>query len=159
MLLHNTAQPVSELCLNPAGEILYKAWQNCSEKNKDYIEQDCIQELMNSAILARTSQLHANVERVLRCLHEQKVSPAVQEMLERLYKPILWPSLAAPNAHVRRNAVNILLSAFPISVRVCINCCVLSMRVRLVCFAERLPWNEQSQNVLNCKVTASQDPR
>lgn len=72
---------------------------------------------MNAAILARTSQLHTNLERVLNCLHDQKSTPVVQEMLQRLYKPILWPALAAPNALVRRNAMSILLSAFPITVR------------------------------------------
>lgn len=98
----------------PAGEILYKAWQNCSEENRDYIEQDIIQEVMNSAILARTTQLHTNLVRMLSCIHEQKDA---KEMLQRLYQPILWPALAAPNANVRRNAVSILLSAFPITVR------------------------------------------
>jgi hypothetical protein len=100
-----------------AGEILFKAWQNCSEENREHIEKECIQDLMKSTILARTTQLHANLERVLSYLHEQKSSPAVQEMLQRLYKPILWPNLAAPNANVRRNAFSVLLSAFPISVR------------------------------------------
>ena len=116
MLLKRRAYLSSELCKNPAGEILYKAWQNCSDENRDYIEE-CIQDLMNAAILARTSQLHTNVERVLSCLHDQKSTPVVQEMLQRLYKPILWPALAAPNALVRRNAISMLLSAFPITVR------------------------------------------
>lgn len=71
---------------------------------------------MNSAILARTTQLHTNLERVLSCLHDQKGTPVVQEMLQRLYKPILWPALAAPNANVRRNAISVLLSAFPVTV-------------------------------------------
>lgn len=38
----------------------------------------------------------------------------MDEMLFRLYSPILWRSLRAANADVRANATAVLLDAFPL---------------------------------------------
>lgn len=100
-----------------AGEILVKAWQLCGEDLREVLEQDTIQVLMKDAILARTSQLHVNLTRVLRAFHNERTVPAIEGMLHRLYEPILWRHLNAANAQVRSNALSLMFEAFPIQVR------------------------------------------
>lgn len=42
------------------------------------------------------------------------VVKGVDEMLLRLYNPIIWRSFTAANAHVRRNAMLLFATAFPL---------------------------------------------
>ena len=51
---------------------------------------------------------------MLNHFHEQANQRQVQEMLHRLYKPILWRSLRVANDHVRVNAVTLMMDAFPL---------------------------------------------
>uniref|UniRef100_A0A452QMA8 Condensin-2 complex subunit G2 n=1 Tax=Ursus americanus TaxID=9643 RepID=A0A452QMA8_URSAM len=46
--------------------------------------------------------------------HQKKVRQGVEEMLYRLYKPILWRGLKARNSEVRSNAALLFIEAFPI---------------------------------------------
>eukprot|EP00892_Ulva_mutabilis_P008376 jgi/Ulvmu1/5910/UM026_0032.1 len=95
------------------GEILFKAWQMHSEHSQEHIEA-CIQQLMQDAILAQSTQLSINMRKVLNYLHEQRRFQGVGRLLHRLYQPILWCHLKAANFQVRLNALGILLDAFPI---------------------------------------------
>jgi condensin-2 complex subunit G2 len=103
-------------CLRLAGDIIFRAWQTCAHVQRVILEEEGIQVLMKSAILATSPQLCANILRVLRGLHEQKRIRGVDEMLHRLYEPILWRHLKAANSAVRKNALNLMLDAFPIQV-------------------------------------------
>ncbi|OXB53397.1 hypothetical protein ASZ78_013371, partial [Callipepla squamata] len=54
-------------------------------------------------------------EEMLSYFHKQsKVRQGVEEMLYRLYKPILWRALKARNSEVRSNAAFLFIDAFPI---------------------------------------------
>lgn len=72
---------------------------------------------MQAAIFASTPAMAASLQCVLGGLHEQKTKDAdVDALLMRLYGPILFRSLSAANACVRRNALMLLLEAFPLQV-------------------------------------------
>lgn len=59
--------------------------------------------------------MHARVREILSYFHNQKkVRQGVEEMLYRLYKPILWRGLKARNSEVRSNAALLFVEAFPI---------------------------------------------
>ena len=51
---------------------------------------------------------------VLSYFHQQASQKLVQEMLHRLYKPILWRFLHVANDHVRANAITLMMDAFPL---------------------------------------------
>jgi len=51
---------------------------------------------------------------VIQVWTERKKIKGIDEVLNRLYEPILWRSLYAPNAIVRRNAASLMIDAFPI---------------------------------------------
>jgi condensin-2 complex subunit G2 len=73
---------------------------------------------MQSALVASTAPLAAALRVVLTGLHTQKRSAGVESLLSRLYEPILFRAFGAANAEVRRNALHLLIEAFPIRVGV-----------------------------------------
>ena len=75
------------------------------------------QGLMQAAVLAASPALAAALTRLLGGLHAEKAAPGVDALLLRLYRPILFRGLAAANAAVRRNALQLLLAAFPLQAR------------------------------------------
>ena len=75
------------------------------------------QGLMQAAVLAASPALAAALTRLLGGLHAEKASPGVDGLLLRLYRPILFRGLAAANGAVRRNALQLLLAAFPLQAR------------------------------------------
>uniref|UniRef100_A0A8C7BUV2 Condensin-2 complex subunit G2 n=1 Tax=Neovison vison TaxID=452646 RepID=A0A8C7BUV2_NEOVI len=87
-----------------------------SLETKTTIENDCIQDLMHHGVhLPRRSPVHSRVREVLSYFHHQKkVRQGVEEMLHRLYKPILWRGLKARNSEVRANAALLFIEAFPV---------------------------------------------
>lgn len=96
-------------------EIYFRAWRKASGPFLEEIESVCIQDLMQHALLVhRNSPVHSKVRQILTYFHEQKFREGVDEMLHRLYKPILWKALKAANAEVRANATLLFTEAFPI---------------------------------------------
>lgn len=99
-----------------AGEILVKAWLLCKGEQREVLEQACIQDLMKRAMVVSSRQMHANIVRVLHALHQEKATAGIEEMLCRLYEPILWPHMSYANARVRSQALTLMIDAFPIQV-------------------------------------------
>ncbi|XP_026123557.1 condensin-2 complex subunit G2 [Carassius auratus] len=96
-------------------EIYFRAWRKASGSFLEEIESTCIQDLMQHAMLLhRNSPVHSKVRQILTYFHKQKFREGVDEMLNRLYKPILWKALKATNAEVRANATLLFTEAFPI---------------------------------------------
>ncbi|XP_057639200.1 condensin-2 complex subunit G2 isoform X2 [Chionomys nivalis] len=96
-------------------EIYFRAWKKASGKILKTIENACIQDFMFHGIhLPRRSPVHSKVREVLSYFHQQKVRQGVEEMLYRLYKPILWRGLKARNSEVRSNAALLFVEAFPV---------------------------------------------
>ncbi|XP_052007489.1 condensin-2 complex subunit G2 [Xyrauchen texanus] len=96
-------------------EIYFRAWRKASGPFLEEIESTCIQDLMQHALLLhRNSPVHGKVRQILTYFHKQKFREGVDEVLHRLYKPILWKALKATNAEVRANATLLFTEAFPI---------------------------------------------
>ncbi|XP_016386174.1 LOW QUALITY PROTEIN: condensin-2 complex subunit G2 [Sinocyclocheilus rhinocerous] len=96
-------------------EIYFRAWRKASGSFMEEFESTCIQDLMQHALLLhRNSPVHSKVRQILTYFHKQKFREGVDEMLHRLYKPILWKALKATNAEVRANATLLFTEAFPI---------------------------------------------
>ncbi|XP_048040750.1 condensin-2 complex subunit G2 isoform X1 [Megalobrama amblycephala] len=96
-------------------EIYFRAWRKASGPSLEEIESTCIQDLMQNAVLLhRNSPVHSKVRQILTYFHKQKFREGIDEMLHRLYKPILWKALKATNAEVRANATLLFTEAFPI---------------------------------------------
>ncbi|XP_029482637.1 condensin-2 complex subunit G2-like isoform X1 [Oncorhynchus nerka] len=97
-------------------EIYCRAWKKASGVCLEQIESTCIQDFMQHAVLLhRTSPVHAKVRQILSYFHKRKGRHGLDEMLYRLYKPILWRALSAANSEVRANATLLFTEAFPIN--------------------------------------------
>ncbi|NXN93041.1 CNDG2 protein, partial [Rhinopomastus cyanomelas] len=97
-------------------EVYFRAWKKVSGEFLEVLEHNCIQDLMHHGIhLSRSSSVHSKVREMLTYFHKQsQVRQGVEEMLYRLYQPILWRSLKARNSEVRSNAAFLFVDAFPI---------------------------------------------
>nr|KAF6271980.1 non-SMC condensin II complex subunit G2 [Pipistrellus kuhlii] len=114
--IKNQLQGLQKSLMVHIAEVYFRAWRKASGKILETIESDCIQDFMYHGIhLPRRSPVHARVREVLSYFHHQKrVRQGVEEMLYRLYKPILWRGLKARNSEVRSNAALLFVEAFPI---------------------------------------------
>ncbi|CAN8185090.1 unnamed protein product [Coccothraustes coccothraustes] len=97
-------------------EIYFRAWKKVSGEFIEVLEYTCIQDFMHHGIhLPRSSSVHSKVREMLSYFHKQsKVRQGVEEMLYRLYQPILWRALKARNSEVRANAAFLFVDAFPV---------------------------------------------
>ncbi|XP_029444367.1 condensin-2 complex subunit G2 isoform X2 [Rhinatrema bivittatum] len=96
-------------------EIYFRAWKKASGSILETIEYICIQDFMHHGVhLPRNSPVHTKVRKLLSYFHQQKLRQGVEEMLCRLYQPILWRGLKARNSEVRSNAALLFVEAFPI---------------------------------------------
>ncbi|XP_012670672.2 condensin-2 complex subunit G2 [Clupea harengus] len=96
-------------------EIYFRAWKKASGTFLEEIESNCIQEFMQHGIqLHRNSPVLPKVRQILSYFHKQKFRQGLDEMLHRLYRPILWRALKAANGEVRANATLLFTEAFPL---------------------------------------------
>ncbi|XP_067864211.1 condensin-2 complex subunit G2 isoform X2 [Heptranchias perlo] len=96
-------------------EVYFRAWNKASGMFLKTIEYSCIQDFMHYGVhLPQNSPVHSKVRELLSYFHQQKLRQGVDEMLHRLYQPILWRGLKARNSEVRANAAILFVEAFPI---------------------------------------------
>ncbi|XP_064301085.1 condensin-2 complex subunit G2 [Phalacrocorax carbo] len=97
-------------------EVYFRAWKKVSGEFLEILEHNCIQDFMHHGIhLPRSSSVHSKVREMLSYFHKQsKVRQGIEEMLYRLYQPILWRALKARNSEVRANAAFLFVDAFPV---------------------------------------------
>ncbi|XP_037241174.1 condensin-2 complex subunit G2 isoform X1 [Falco rusticolus] len=97
-------------------EVYFRAWKKVSGEFIEELEHNCIQDFMHHGIhLPKSSSVHSKVREMLSYFHKQsKVREGVEEMLYRLYQPILWRALKARNSEVRSNAAFLFVDAFPV---------------------------------------------
>lgn len=124
-------------------EVYFRAWKKATGEVQEQIESSCIQDFMQNAIfLRRTSPVHAKVRQVdvppsvsfmsvftpstssilwqvVSYFHSRKGVPKVDQMLCRLYKPILWKALSVSASLLFRHLCLIKLSGLtsPFGVR------------------------------------------
>ncbi|XP_037400986.1 condensin-2 complex subunit G2 [Pygocentrus nattereri] len=113
--IKNQLQFFPKAVATDVAEIYFRAWKKASGLFLEEIESSCIQDFMQHALLLhRTSPVHPKVRQILTYFHKQKFRQGIDEMLHRLYKPILWKALKAANADVRANATLLFTEAFPV---------------------------------------------
>ncbi|XP_063271825.1 condensin-2 complex subunit G2 [Prinia subflava] len=97
-------------------EVYFRAWKKVSGEFTEVLEYNCIQDFMHHGIhLPKSSSVHSKVREMLSYFHKQsKVRQGVEEMLYRLYQPILWRALKARNSEVRANAAFLFVDVFPL---------------------------------------------
>nr|XP_034984741.1 condensin-2 complex subunit G2 isoform X1 [Zootoca vivipara] len=97
-------------------EVYFRAWKKASGNVLEVIEHSCIQDFMHHAIhLPKKSPLNSKVRELLIYFHKQnKCRQGVEEVVYRLYQPILWRALKARNSEIRSNAALLFMDAFPI---------------------------------------------
>ncbi|KAI3652047.1 hypothetical protein MP228_003350 [Amoeboaphelidium protococcarum] len=95
------------------GEVFYKAWKHIDGKQKSQFENDCLQELMNASLHMEWGSF-GKMRLFFAIFYNHKRVTAVDDMLYRLYSPILWRALNVANGKVRKNAVCTLVDVFPL---------------------------------------------
>jgi len=91
---------------------LFKAWK-ASEAGTRLQVEHCVQDWVVLAI--RTARKSADRARsMLEEIHRHHHEEAVNELLCRLYGPLLWRSLKVANCQVRENSVRLLQYVFPL---------------------------------------------
>jgi len=111
--MKNAIPGCQTLVVDGFSEIYYQGWKDADVSCKEKIEQFCIQDLMFRAVHAKTL-LFPRLESILMYFHKHKSQSNVDQMLYRLYQPILWRALKASNPLVRGNAATLLIDAFPL---------------------------------------------
>ncbi|KAG5850328.1 hypothetical protein ANANG_G00081060 [Anguilla anguilla] len=113
--IKNQLQFFPKVITDHVAEIYFRAWKKASDLFLQEIETTCIQDFMQYAVLLyRNTPVHGKVRQILSYFHKQKLRQGVDEMLHRLYKPILWRGLKAANSEVRANAALLFTEAFPV---------------------------------------------
>ncbi|NWU78108.1 CNDG2 protein, partial [Onychorhynchus coronatus] len=97
-------------------EVYFRAWKKMSGEFIGVLEHNCIQDFVHHGIhLPRSSSFYSKVREILSYFHKQsRVRQGVEEMLYRLYQPVLWRALKARNSEVRANAAFLFVDAFPL---------------------------------------------
>ncbi|NWV00977.1 CNDG2 protein, partial [Upupa epops] len=119
-MIHGTVKNqlpfLSRYLVEYISEVYFRAWKKVSGVFLEMLEHNCIQDLMHHGIhLPKSSSVHSKVREMLTYFHKQsKARQGVEEMLYRLYQPILWRSLKARNSEVRSNAAFLFVDAFPL---------------------------------------------
>lgn len=116
--LHKTIKSQLPRCrksmLVQYGELYHTAWKRATGPVLHTLEHDCLQDLASHAINTASPPLSSAIRQVLSVFHSKKKFKAVDEMLARIYEPILWRSFKVANASVRLQAAQLLAEAFPV---------------------------------------------
>lgn len=96
------------------GEVLFRAWRLAQGQLLLKLEQSCLQHLIHCGIHVEDAKSAKAVRLVLSAFHVNKKQKGVDEMLHRLYGPILWRCMHVANPVVRRNAASLFIEAFPV---------------------------------------------
>lgn len=98
------------------GEIYLLAWKNLSQSDES--AQNELEELLGQYIVtmlhAKQAQMHQKLMTLMEAFHKNQKTPAIEDLLYRLYGPVLWRSLTAGNSQVRAQATSLLSRVFPL---------------------------------------------
>ena len=104
---------LSKAACRGLGEVYHKAWLGSGGEFRTRLETDCLQDLMYRGMVSRKQEVN-NILIVLNCFHSDRRSQPTQNLLSRLYSPILWRFLKVANHEVRQNATVLLMEAYPL---------------------------------------------
>mmetsp|Transcript_50826 Transcript_50826/g.99634 ORF Transcript_50826/g.99634 Transcript_50826/m.99634 type:complete len:1179 (-) Transcript_50826:273-3809(-) len=115
LVVKNQIPSCSMSLLGHYGDVYFRAWRVAEGQVLIKIEYDCLQDLMQCGVYASARRTAKAVRRVLNVFHVNKRQKGVDEMLHRLYTPILWRAMKVANPVVRRNAASLFIEAFPLT--------------------------------------------
>jgi condensin-2 complex subunit G2 len=95
-------------------DIYIRAWKESPEETRKCIQEEALQDLMYSSLYFEKSSSVRAVRAILTSFHQAKNLPEIDQLLYKLYSPILWRALKASNPSVRVNASVILAETFPL---------------------------------------------
>jgi condensin-2 complex subunit G2 len=88
---------------------------SCHIVNRLQIEHNCLQDLIHHSIHVKNTRILKAVQHILARIVEEKVRiKQLDDLLTRLYEPIIWRSLKVANPRVRCNAAIQLGYVFPL---------------------------------------------
>ncbi|XP_075068213.1 condensin-2 complex subunit G2 isoform X2 [Mixophyes fleayi] len=92
--IKNQLQCLPKSLISHIADIYFRAWKKASGDILTTIENTCIQNFMHHGVhLPKKSPVHPKVREILSYFHQQKLRQGVEEMLFRLYQPIIWRGL------------------------------------------------------------------
>lgn len=97
-----------------AGNAYFRAWSASSGVARLRLEHDCIQDYVRCAMVIKNENLLVSIRLILDAFHKNKPKAGIDEMLYRIYEPVLWRSLNASNPQVRLHAAVIFFASFPL---------------------------------------------
>ncbi len=121
--------------LEAYGDIYFRAWKESMEftyqdydndndddgyeRNeasdiKSVIEEHVLQDLIYASLHAASPHMAKAMRSILEPFHRKKNNPEIDQLLFRMYSPILWRSLAAANPLVRIHASSVMATTFPL---------------------------------------------
>lgn len=102
--------------LQAYGDIYFRAWKETEPDSqvRNAIEETCLQDLMYAVLHVATPGTAKSLMTILEPFHAAKKTGEVENLLHRMYGPILWRSLKAANPRVRVNAATVLSATFPL---------------------------------------------
>jgi len=95
-------------------DIYTRAWKESPEETRKCIEEEALQDLMYSSLYFEKASSVRAVRALLTSFHQGKNLPEIDQLLFKMYSPILWRALKAANPSVRVNASVILAETFPL---------------------------------------------
>lgn len=102
------------------GQVYYSAWKQAEhEQQRQWLEEHCIQDIMYRVIhcdrdAANSARLWRALYQLLHHWHGHHRHRDTAALLHRLYTPLLWRTLTAPNEWAVLNAAYILFDVFPL---------------------------------------------
>ncbi len=99
------------------GEVLYRAWKDLSFSSLGSSSQEIentIQDLVHEAVHSADSRYFRGLRILIKSFHDTKRTNELDEMLVKVFEPILWRSLRCANATVRSQAAILFLDVFPL---------------------------------------------
>jgi len=101
--------------LEAYGEIFFRAWKEAQEQGvRDNIESEILSDLIYAVIHVEKPRMVQSLLTILEPFHTAQKTPEVENLLYRMYGPILWRSLSAANYKVRINSAQVLAHVFPL---------------------------------------------
>jgi condensin-2 complex subunit G2 len=106
----------SKMELAAYGEIYYVAWKDAHNDLaiRDAMETHVLSDLIDAALRLENAAMWTSIMTVLRPFYNNNKNADVEDLLLRLFGPVLWRSLEATDAKIRINAAHILAEVFPL---------------------------------------------
>ena len=102
--------------LQAYGEIYFRAWKDAAPDSqvRATIEETSLQDLMYAILHVANPGMAKSLITILDPFHAAKKNAEIENLLHRMYGPVLWRSLRAANPRVRVNAAVVLAATFPL---------------------------------------------